>query len=495
MWGQMCKHARVNMCMCAYVQENLHGCVQGEAGHARRCVCVRRRCTRGIESQVSVCECATGSPVCAPGSCARVRAGAGGASHTHAGSRGEHGVYHACSRTPDTHGEQPHACARRRVRVRPPVHVWAPSPERRRGRVRRAGGGRTLGQAGVAGRPVPVPVPTEATQAPWSRRPPPCSGSGGGRAREPPWRTSRLSWWGTGAAGRRRCWWPLPEGTSPRYCPPCPLRAQPRWDPVAVGGLSGAAARRGRDGHSGGSGAIGSRSWGRGELGQGVAKPGADGGPGQPPRWAVGHLCLSWGVKCGRVCPAARAHRGPGGCREGGPDRDPRTPVPAPPGRTGASCLPEARCCPGLGGTVPGLWGTRSIPTPPAPGGTTISCHPTTPFPFPNPGYLPVPCPGHTELRGGPPHHCPRAGGTYPMSPSCPLPGVRPHRVREVHGLPPGWRQTCEDPPLGHSRWDSRGQGRQSCPPPSSLGVSGCPTPVGHTFGGCPHGRPWEIKG
>lgn len=101
----------------------------------------------------------------------------------------------------------------------------------------RAGpGGRTLGRAGATCLPVPVPVPAEARQAPWPHRPPPCSKSAGGRARDPPRPRSRSSWWGTGAAGRRLCCWPSPAGTSPRYGPPCPLGPRP---PVGHGGGEG----------------------------------------------------------------------------------------------------------------------------------------------------------------------------------------------------------------------------------------------------------------
>jgi len=41
--------------------------------------------------------------------------------------------------------------------------------------------------------------------------------------------------------------------------------------------------------------------------------------------------------------------------------------------------------------------------------------------------------------------------------PAVPPPGLRPHRLREVHGFPPGGRQAGEDPPLGHGRWDTGG--------------------------------------
>lgn len=125
-----------------------------------------------------------------------------------------------------------------------PARQRNPSPERRCGRARREGGGRALGRAGASQHPVPVPVPAEARQAPWPQRLPPCSGNGaGGRARVPPRPRSRLSSWGTGAAGRHLCCWPSPGGTSPRYRHPCPLGLQRRRDPVTGGSPSGSPRR------------------------------------------------------------------------------------------------------------------------------------------------------------------------------------------------------------------------------------------------------------
>lgn len=179
------------------------------------------------------------------------------------------------------------------------------------------------------------------------------------------------------------------------------------------------------------------------------------------------------------VCPTARACRGPGGGK-GVAHRDPRTSLPGPPGShrgippASGSVLPWAEGGPqsqGCGGQ----------------GSTTILCPPIS---------LSRPwLPPRALSCSHPPVGVPSAaahGQVGPVLTPCPrpLPGLRPHRVREVHGLPPGWRQAREDPPLGHGRWDRRGGGRQSCPPPApACGFGGCPTPVGHTLERCPHGR------
>lgn len=104
--------------------------------------------------------------------------------------------------------------------------------------------------------------------------------------------------------------------------------------------------------------------------------------------------------------------------------------------------------------------------------------------PFPTPCFPPCAlfCP-----HWGPLHRCPPQLSVSPVPLSaCPLPGLCPHRVREVHSVPPGCRQACDDPPVGHSRWDRRGQGGQLCPPLSHPGVSGCPTCVVMPWRGVP---------
>lgn len=113
-------------------------------------------------------------------------------------------------------------------------------------------------------------------------------------------------------------------------------------------------------------------------------------------------------------------------------------------------------------------WGTRVVPTPPGvpKGGATISQ-----------SLLPSLCPALSPPCF-PPSLPPRAACVTVSLLPCPLPGLCPHRVREVHSGPPGCWQTREDPPVGHSRWDRRGQGGQLCPPPSHPGVLGCPIPV-----------------
>lgn len=107
-----------------------------------------------------------------------------------------------------------HLCARTPVPVSRPPSPLRPQP--RGGRARRAGDSRTLHRAGASRLPVPIPVSAEATRAPWPHRTPPCSGSAGDRAQEPPKPRSRLSSWGMAAAGRRHCCWPSPGGISPR---------------------------------------------------------------------------------------------------------------------------------------------------------------------------------------------------------------------------------------------------------------------------------------
>lgn len=151
----------VQTCMCEHVHVCIYTCVrmckrictdivQGEAGHARRCVCVQRRCTRGIESQASVCECATGSPACAPGSCARVRAGGG----------------ERCTRMRGAEGSTAYT-----TRVAGPRTRTASSPTRVRG------GGCVRGRPYTCGRPAPSGAAGgsggRVGAAPWARRVPP----------------------------------------------------------------------------------------------------------------------------------------------------------------------------------------------------------------------------------------------------------------------------------------------------------------------------------
>lgn len=76
------------------------------------------------------------------------------------------------------------------------------------------------------------------------------------------------------------------------------------------------------------------------------------------------------------------------------------------------------------------------------------------------------------KVRGLKPASGTRMGTPAPRTCPCHLlspPGLRPHSVREVHSLLPDQRQACQDPPVGHSRWDQR-----DCP---TLRVSPAGTP------------------
>lgn len=221
----------------------------------------------------------------------------------------------ACA-PPGPAGRRSPVCQDTRTCVPAAVTTAAPAPPRAG---RRAGDSRTLDRAGASLLPVPIPVSAEATQAPWPLWTPPCSRSAGGRAQEPPKPRSRLSSWGTAAAGRRRCCWPSPEGTSPRYRDPCPLLSgcqspcgrgdgQRAVDTVAAAGPFEA-----------GRGNSGTRGRGWPSLGLvGVCGTSASLGGG-------GHRVRS------RVCPSARAHRRLRECREGGQPQRPRNPCPESP--------------------------------------------------------------------------------------------------------------------------------------------------------------------
>lgn len=183
------------------------------------------------------------------------------------------------------------------------------------------------------------------------------------------------------------------------------------------------------------------------------------------------------------VCPTARACRGPGGGK-GVAHRDPRTSLPGPPGShrgippASGSVLPWAEGGPqsqGCGGQ----------------GSTTILCPPIS---------LSRPwLPPRALSCSHPPVGVPSAaahGQVGPVLTPCPrpLPGLRPHRVREVHGLPPGWRQAREDRSTSGTRQvGQEGRGQAVVPPPRpSLWVWG----VSHTRGSyLREVSPWEMGG